>query len=80
MSGSVRSRANCTLSVLLLGSMKVRVLTPGMETTSAEALLAAGSLLAEAGTWLRATNISLPSSLTSVLDTADLATTSGSLA
>ena len=51
-----------------------------MDTTSAEALLAGGSLLAEAGTWLRATNISLPSSLTSVLDTADLATTSGWLA
>ena len=45
-----------------------------MEATSAEALLA------EAGSWLRASNISLPASLTSVLDTADLATTSGSLA
>ena len=42
-----------------------------MEATSAEALLA------EAGSWLRASNISLPASLTSVLDTADLATTSG---
>ena len=60
--------------------MKVRVLTPGMETTSAEALLASGSLLAEASTWLRASNISLPSSLTSVLDTADLATATGRLA